>query len=126
MAEKTYDELVGQVRVAYIGNKEVKKDTIARTAADWFGFADIQGGAARAASLLLRPTRVSCKAAELRAFAEQMAKAAEEKPSQAAEPQSAPAPQAEPEDAADEAKMDARQKAILNLDGASPEHYPGA
>jgi len=123
MAEKTYDELVGQVRVAYIGNKEVKKDTIARTGVEWFGFGDIQVVDARAASLLLRHKTVWCKAEELPAIAEQIAKAAEEKPAPAAEPESAPAPQAEPEDAADNAKMDALQKAILNLDQASPEHY---
>lgn len=125
MAEKTYDELVGQVRVAYIGNKEVKKDTIARTGVEWFGFGDVQVVDARAASLLLRNKTVWCKAEDLPKVVEQIAKSAEETPAPAAESESesAPAPQAEPEDAADDAKMDALQKAILNLDQANPEHY---
>lgn len=73
MAEPTYDPYTSPVAVAYIGNKEIKKDTIARTGAVWNGFGDVQTVDARAATQLLKFKSVYIRADQLDEFKKNLA-----------------------------------------------------
>lgn len=73
MAEPTYDPYTSPVAVAYVGNKEIKKDTIARTGAVWNGFGDVQTVDARAATQLLKFKSVYIRADQLDEFKKNLA-----------------------------------------------------
>lgn len=123
MADKLFDDAIGTVELAYIGNKAEKKDTLARTGVVWYGFGDVQSVDRRAASILLRHKAVWCKESDLESVIARLNKSIKDD-----EPATATAVvQAEPEkptaEAVDEAKLEAIQNAILALDTENEEHY---
>lgn len=135
MAEAKFDEFTKPVAIAYIGNKETKRDTISGTGVVWDGFGDVQSVDPRAAGRLLRFKKVFVKA-------EQLAEIKAKLKAQAKEDAEAKFAHAQAELARAQAAIDASAQmddddegsedseilgklvsAILSLDSNNPDHY---
>lgn len=129
MADKTYDEFVKPVAIAYIGGKPHKKDTIARSGAVWDGFGDIKTVDARAASQLLVHKKVFIKAEDLEAFKEKLSKSIPDEDDSEIDPATVGESEKNlPEDDSpkyDSEKIEKIVAAILSLDPSNKDHYFG-
>jgi len=136
MAERTFDEFAKPVAIAYIGNKEFKKDTIARTGVVLSGFGDIQYVDGRAAGQLLRFKDVFVKGEQLDEVKKKLKKSAfeeaekaEREALEAAERAAAAKADAQKlldEDGGDDATDDLKDvitNAILSLNSDNEEHF---
>lgn len=126
MAEPTYDEFVKPVAIAYIGNKEIKRDTIARSGAVWRGFGDVQTVDARAATQLLRFPTVYIRADELDEFKKNLEEQTQQDAAITEDTASGGEPAStEPESEFDPARIAEIQNIIVNLDPENKEHFFG-
>jgi RecG-like helicase len=122
------------VLIAYIGNKEIKKDTQCRTGVTWYGQFDVQAVDPVPASRLLKFSSVWIRAEQLEKYRESIEAALvkeaeqEEVAPKVSEPETEAEPDAESEvvDQAGADHLEAIQTVITSLDQENPEHFTGA
>lgn len=129
---------VHPVNIAYIGNKEVKNDTLCRTGVTWYGRFDVQAVDAVPASRLLRHPTVFIRAEKLDEYKtsiEESIMAGDDDQDKSSEPESAPSMSdvgvsAVDDQVADPAEAEAKAKVIeeiktviLSLDSENENHF---
>lgn len=119
------------VQIAYIGNKEMKKDTQCRTGVTWYGQFDIQAVDPVPASRLLKFPSVWIRADDLEKYKESIetnlvGEASQDDTTASEDERNSTSAEAEKEDAAGEAvtdRLEAIQSVVLSMDQENPEHF---